>query len=165
MEQTLRLAQNLNEGRLEVRLVGQIDEVADYSRVDFNSVKIASFDLEGVTLINSTGLQRWITFLESIPSQIKISFERCPARMINQINLFPGFLGGQDIDISSFYAPYFCDSCDAAHSVLLKTREAFPERKNPRAPVVNCPKCAARMDFDGLESKYFLFLTFDAPGK
>lgn len=143
---------------LTLKLQGQIDEGADYSNISFDSITSLSFDFEKITLINSTGLQKWISFLEKVPVSIEIKFVNCPLRITNQINLFPGFLANRKVKIESFFAPYFCPDCDHSDDILLSTETHFKDRNDIRAPEIRCKRCQKVMEFDGIEKKFFLFL-------
>lgn len=155
---SLQIVQKNAEGKALIALIGQIDENADYSGVNFEGVQEACFNFEGISLINSTGLQRWINFLETIPSSMSIRFEKCPVRVIAQINMFPGFVAGRDVQIISFFAPYYCQTCDRSSNVLLDRQTHFPSGDLHSAPHLNCATCKQEMEFDGIEKKYFHFL-------
>lgn len=154
---SLQLNQKQQAGKTTITLVGQIDENSDYSSVAFTGVKEAVFQFEGVSLINSTGLQRWVKFMEAIPASIAVSFEKCPVRVINQINMFPGFLAGRSVSINSFFAPYYCEKCDRSSHILLDAKTHFA-KPAPGAPLTRCEKCGGDMEFDGIEKKFFLFM-------
>lgn len=154
---SLQLTQKTQTGKTVITLVGQIDENSDYTAVNFAGVREATFNFEGVSLINSTGLQRWVKFMESIPASITVSFERCPVRVIGQINMFPGFLAGRSVAITSFFAPYYCEPCDRSSHVLLD-QASSAARAEDGAPDLKCEKCGGGMEFDGIEKKFFLFL-------
>ena len=147
-----------SETNMVIKLIGQIDESADYSKVAWNKVTSTIFDFQNVTLINSTGLQKWITFLEKVPSQVDIKFEKCPLRIVNQINLFPGFTVNRPVRILSFYAPYYCAECDFSQDILLDTEKYFKNRDQISAPQIKCLRCTKEMEFDGIERKFFSFL-------
>lgn len=162
MEETLRIEQTIDGKKSVIKLSGQIDENAGYSCVKLDGIDEISFDFEKVNLINSTGLQKWISFVEKISPRIAIKFEKCPLRIVNQINLFPGFLANRKVEIESFFAPYYCVHCDSSKNVLLVTKSHFSNKLNPVAPEISCPSCNKRMEFDGIEKKYFLFLKRNA---
>ncbi len=155
---SLQITQNNQGDGATLTLNGQIDENADYSSVKFVGLKRLVFDFGGVTLINSTGLQRWVNFLSSIPPGLAVTFVRCPVRVINQINMFPGFTAGRSVGVDSFYAPYFCATCDKSSDVLLDTKKQFPDRTKLTAPPAKCDKCQGSLEFDGIEKKFFVFL-------
>jgi hypothetical protein len=143
---------------LTLKLAGQVDEAADYSRVDLGDATRVEFDFEGVKLINSTGLQHWIKFLAGFPRGVAVVFSRCSIRVVTQINMFPGFTAGRQVEITSFYAPYFCEACDSACDVLLDSGKHRVDLGGFKAPKTQCPKCGGAAEFDGIEKKYFLFL-------
>lgn len=138
-------------------LSGQIDEQADYGGVGPNGAKKVVFDFEHVKLINSTGLQKWIRFLEGIDPKVEMHFARCAIRVVNQINMFPGFVAGRTVKIDSFFAPYFCESCDQSCDILLDSSINAAELSAGKAPKAKCPRCKGVAEFDGIEKKYFLF--------
>lgn len=141
-----------------VSLTGQIDEAADYSTVKLQGVKRVAFDFEKIKLINSTGLQRWIKFLESIDKGTQVAFVRCAIRVVTQINMFPGFMAGKAVKVESFFAPYFCEACDKSQDLLLERAKHFPDLSKIVAPKMKCLKCGGPAEFDGIEKKYFIFL-------
>lgn len=149
---------NDGKGGVTLSLSGQIDEGADYSSVNLTGMKRAAFDFEKIKLINSTGLQRWIKFLEGIDPKVEVAFTRCAIRVVTQINMFPGFLAGRAVKIESFFAPYFCEACDKSHELLLDRTKHFPNPNDVKAPKMQCPKCQGPAEFDGIEKKFFIFL-------
>lgn len=155
---SLTITATVKGDRATLALNGQIDEGADYSAVKWSGLKHLAFDFGGVTLINSTGLQRWVNFLASIPAGLKVTFERCPVRVISQINMFPGFTAGRSVDVTTFFAPYFCARCDKSSDVLLETVKHFSDRTQLRAPTMSCDRCQDALEFDGIEKKFFIFL-------
>ncbi len=145
-------------GGAVVALSGQVDEAVDYGKINLKGLKRVAFDFEKIKLINSTGLQRWIKFLGDIDQDVEITFVRCAIRVITQINMFPGFTAGRPVQIESFFAPYFCETCDKSQDLLLERRRDFPDPANIIAPKMKCLKCGGPAEFDGIEKKYFIFL-------
>ncbi len=146
------------QGGAVLTLSGQIDEAADYGKIDLRGLKRIAFDFEKIKLINSTGLQRWIKFLGGIDPKVEIAFVRCAIRVITQINMFPGFTAGRTVKIESFFAPYFCEACDKSQDLLLERDKHFPDPAKVVAPKMQCQKCTGPAEFDGIEKKYFIFL-------
>lgn len=155
MGKSLKIDQENTGTKAKLVLHGQIDEAADYATVDFNGIKAVHIDFENITLINSTGLQKWIKFLNEIPKEISVAFERCTPKIIKQIDMFPGFLASRKVAIETFYAPYFCEKCDKAANVLLKIKDV---KLSHKAPIEKCETCDSEMEFDSIEKKYFMFL-------
>lgn len=154
----LRVTEERSGSDVTFHLEGKIDEFSDYSQMSFGEVDRAILDFDGVTLINSSGIQRWIAFLESVPESIRVDFKNCPLRIVNQMNLFPAFLAGRDVKVHSFYAPYYCECIDESKNVLLNTDEHFADLDDIKVPNISCDQCGELMEFDGIEKKYFLFL-------
>lgn len=154
---SLTIEQKRNGAVLHLTLTGQIDEDANYAAINAAGMNHIIFDFQGVKLINSTGIQLWIKFLTSLPVGADIIFSRCAIRVVTQINLFPGFLGGRPVQVESFYAPYFCEACDSSCDILLDTNQ-HPVTSPMKAPKMQCPRCMRPAEFDGIEKKYFLFL-------
>ena len=161
MSGSLTLEQKVKEHKTLITLKGKIDESADFSSASFKGIRVAIFDFAGIRMINSMGIQVWIAFLKRVPRQTAVIFKRCPLRVINQINLFPAFLAGRKVRITSFYAPWFCDQCDESFSFLLTTKDHFPEGKPLTVPDQTCQKCGEDMEFGVIEEKYLLFLKRD----
>lgn len=138
---------------LNVELIGPIDEDADFKELKGLEQKTISFDFKQVGLINSCGIREWIKFLDSIPEKCTIVYNNCPQIIIEQINMVHGFFRKGSV-IKSFYAPYFCDTCNKEEKVHLKTEQI----KSKKAPKLECPKCGSSMEFDAIEAQYFSFL-------
>ena len=68
-------------------------------------------NMEQVTSINSIGVKSWILWTSQIPRTVKLTLERCPYVVINQVNMIHGFIPDHTI-IESFFAPFVCESCD-----------------------------------------------------
>jgi hypothetical protein len=139
-------------------LAGKIDESSDYSTILASSASRIILDFEKVTLINSSGIQKWIQFLRGLPKAMAVDFENCPLRIINQMNLIPAFAGDRNIVPKTFYAPYYCEQCDESQNVKLSATDDFGSASEVVAPRKQCAECASTMEFDGIEKKYFLFL-------
>lgn len=142
--------------RICVAFAGKIDENASYGSIILAGKTILEFDFEKVELINSMGLQNWVSFMKGLPANVSIHFTRCPLRIVNQMNLFPGFMGERNVIVESFYAAYFCSTCDGSFNNLLTRADVLKSGAGkPKAPEQKCPKCQKPMEFDGIEDKYF----------
>ena len=147
-----------HEGGSVIFLSGEIADDCDFSPIDVSKLKDVTFDFDKVSRINSIGIGRWVQFLEKIDSSANVRFANCPLRIVNQMNLFPGFMGGHKVEVVSFYTPYYCETCDESKTVFLETAKYFPDKANASAPDFNCDECKAELEFDGIEKSYFLFL-------
>lgn len=158
MSQVLEIQQLDNGTTRCVKLIGAMIEAVPYGVIDPGQAEVVEFDFAGVTMINSKGIQLWKDFMRGLSGNTRIVYVRCPLKVVNQLNLFPGFKGGKAVDVASFYAPYFCEFCDKPHSNLIVTARDFPGGRVGNPPAANCPSCSKPMDFDGNAQKYFLFL-------
>lgn len=150
----LTINKQILQDELNVELIGAIDEDADFKELLGLEQKTISFDFNQVNMINSCGIREWIKFLEKIPEKSTIVYNNCPQIIIEQINMVHGFFRKGAV-INSFYAPYFCESCNKEAKIHLKTEQV----KNKKAPKIECPNCGEEnMDFDAIEAQYFNFL-------
>jgi hypothetical protein len=150
----LGIEKQLLGSKLTVLLSGTIDEDADFNPLEGLSQPEIIFDFDKVQMLNSCGIREWISFMSKIPSTSKVIYRKCPQIIIEQINMVHGFFREGAV-IESFYAPYYCESCDKESKLLLNTSQI----KNRKAPVESCPLCKAEgMEFDALEEQYFHFL-------
>jgi DNA-directed RNA polymerase subunit RPC12/RpoP len=150
----LTINKQILDDELHVELVGAIDEDTDFKELAGLEQKTMIFDFKQVNMINSCGIREWIRFVESIPGSTKLIYDNCPQIIIEQINMVHGFFR-KGAEIRSFYAPYFCESCNKESKIHLKTEQI----KNRKAPKVECPNCGSDdMEFDAIEAQYFAFL-------
>jgi len=136
-------------------LKGIIDEEADFSEAFSNLKPNAIVNLEGISLINSCGVREWIHTVKKIPEGVKVQYDRCAPRIIEQVNYVANFLGAGAV--TSFFAPYFCPKCKSEANVLLAVKDLI-KVKPVRAPAQKCPTCKGTMEFDDIEEEYFAFL-------
>ena len=155
----LLLKQSHDGTVITLELAGPMNESSDYPSIDTPDIKTLTIDFRGITLINSIGIQKWVEFLRGVPVEVDIIFQHCTLRVVNQINLFPGFTGSRSVRITSFFAPYYCDRCDTSVSILLECLGKLgTDPGTQKLPAQRCSRCEGMLDFDGIEEKYFLFL-------
>jgi anti-anti-sigma regulatory factor len=145
----------LNAGQAIVSLEGVMDEDMVLEKVQGLNEGTLIFDFDKVTSINSCGIRDWITFISSKATDSKIVYRKCPKVIIEQLNMVKGFLP-EGAQIESFYAPFFCESCENEEMVLLSPDHI----KGRKAPTnLPCSQCKTEgIEFDALESQYFHFL-------
>lgn len=138
-----------------VGLEGIMDE--DMSLEKLESIKEGAliFDFSQIKSINSCGIRDWIAFISEKANGAKVVYRNCPKVIIEQMNMVKGFLP-ENCVIESFYAPFFCESCDHEENVLLVPAQV----KGRKAPEnIKCSQCGEEgMDFDALPQQYFHFL-------
>ena len=135
------------------KLSGTIDEYSELEKIsaniDENQIKV-TFDLEGISRINSTGAREWADFLRYL--KCKIVYDKCANAMIEQFNMIPEVLGIGS-QVLSFYVVFYCSDCDEEKYVLVKFEEGF-ESFEKMLPDVLCDTCIEPMEFDGDEGEY-----------
>jgi thiol-disulfide isomerase/thioredoxin len=139
-----------------VNISGMIDEDFKYEELVKITDTTITFNFDGVTTINSCGIREWVGLLNKLPTTTSICYENCPQVIIEQLSMVKGFIR-DNIKVKSFYAPYFCESCDKESQHLLLLSEV----QNLKAPQKNCPYCnTANIEFDNIEQQYFRFITY-----
>lgn len=157
MSNRLNVQRTDDEGRTHLRLSGVIDEETDLESIAANLRPRVVFNLREVTHINSFGVREWINLIQGLGERHELQFEECSVPVIEQLNMISNFFGHGEI--VSFYAPYLCAECDRGETeVLIEPAELESAGGSPAAPVRPCPGCGSPMEFDDLESEYFLFL-------
>lgn len=140
-----------------IKLSGVIDEDNDLAAlVDRVGASTTVIDLAEIERINSCGVRDWVNWLgKSGKKGAELILVECSPAIVAQINLVNNFVGSGAV--KSFYAPYFCPSCDL-EKVLLVDMEEIHGQEKPKAPVCRCDECDGVMDFDDMEESYFAFI-------
>ncbi len=155
MDRKLTIDRKDENQRTVLTFKGVIDEFANLKSVFANLKNPVILNLEGIELINSSGVREWVNSISKMPQGTGIVMEKCSPRIVEQINYVQSFLGrGQ---VKSFFAPYFCPKCKTDANVLLDA-EAMKKTSLTKAPPQKCPKCKGLMEFDDVAEEYFAFL-------
>jgi anti-anti-sigma regulatory factor len=160
MAKKFSLGANTVEDVTFLKVGGIIDEdntlAGSLKKIDGRTVVI---DLSGVERINSCGVRDWVNWLNDLDARGKsVVLVKCSPCIVNQINLVNNFVGRGMV--KSFFAPYFCPTCDVEQQKLLQV-EDFSGMDRPRAPEVRgdaCQQADCQMEFDDIEEAYFAFL-------
>ncbi|MCB9550431.1 MAG: STAS domain-containing protein [Myxococcales bacterium] len=160
MAKKFSLGANTVEDVTFLKVSGVIDEdntlAGSLKKIDGRTVVI---DLSGVERINSCGVRDWVNWLHDLDARGKsVVLVRCSPCIVNQVNLVNNFVGRGMV--KSFFAPYFCPSCDKEQLKLLQV-EDFAGMDRPRAPEIRgdgCVQAECQMEFDDIEEAYFAFL-------
>ena len=141
-----------------VTLAGTIDEQAQLIRLlDHAQNERLILDLGGITFINSLGIREWIRMQQAAATaKVSIELRRVAEPIVHQLNIMPAARGVSIV--TSFYAPYACDNCDAEHVMLLDVRSHGADLAKQRPPVMKCPDCSREMEFADPPDLYFMFL-------
>ncbi len=140
-----------------VKLAGVIDEDNDLAGLaEKLRAGTAVIDVAEIERINSCGVRDWVNWLgKAEQSGARVVLIECSPAIVAQINLVNNFTG-QGV-VKSFYAPYFCPSCDLEKVLLVETRDMVGQHPF-KAPSCRCDECDGPMDFDDMEESYFAFL-------
>ena len=115
-----------------------------------------TFDLAGITRINSIGVRTWVDFIRAATAHHIVRLERCSVPFVLQMNMVGGFLG--TAQVVSYYVPYVCDACGAMADELVLADDPRPDPQRSRP----CADCGGNVEADYLPSEYFVFL--ERPG-
>lgn len=140
-------------------LAGAIDETAALSsllaRAEGGRLTL---DLAGVTFINSLGVRDWIRMqADAQATGVELELRRVAEPLVHQLNMIVAARGAARV--TSFYAPYACDSCGREESLLV---DAVAHRElllRLEPPPMTCPECAAPMAFNDFPERYFALLS------
>ena len=140
-----------------VKVSGVIDEDNDLGQLaDRVAGSTAVIDLSEVERINSCGVRDWVNWLGKVEKKgAGVVLVECSPAIVAQINLVNNFTGGGVV--KSFYAPYFCPTCDREKQLLVDA-SSFQGQTKFKAPICRCDECDGVMDFDDMEESYFAFL-------
>lgn len=140
-----------------IELNGAIDEGLKFP-TDTAQITEVKINLGGVTMINSLGVKQWVRFLQTLKADTSVSISNCPTIIVNQMNLIPSFVSSRKTKVTSFFAPYFCPSCNKQHELLISNSRAIGEPPTVicEAPTHPCPVCGKALEFDEDDS-YFSF--------
>jgi anti-anti-sigma regulatory factor len=144
--------------RDKVNFVGDINEDAE---VHLNGIvgslgSKVTFNLRGVTSVNSCGVRAWINFMREAEKNRDIIFEECTPEIVSQINMIPNFKGSAHI--KSVYAGYACDSCENQQWKLFEEGRNLPTTADAGIEELKCPKCGEIMEMDEIEDEFFGWL-------
>lgn len=143
---------------LLVMLRGDIIEKTDFDGLlsQLSSLDL-TFDMAGVRYLNSTGIRRWVEFLERIDTEAKYHFVRCSVAFVTQLGLVSRAVGRGKV--VSFMAPYYCEMCDRENQQLLQTKSLPADGGGiPTPPDFDCPQCGGPLEFDELPERFFAFM-------
>ncbi|RPJ75645.1 MAG: hypothetical protein EHM20_08610 [Alphaproteobacteria bacterium] len=152
MSQKLLISSRITGDEVHVEFSGVIDEDAVFDKIQNLKMAKCFFDFGKVSMINSCGIREWIKYLQGL-NGADIVYLNCPQIIIEQVNMVHGFIRKGAV-VESFFAPYFCASCDTEKKILLKSADVI----NSKAPSAQCNTCGSELEFDAIEKQYFSFL-------
>lgn len=115
-------------------------------------------DLAAVTFINSLGVRDWIRMQAAAQrASVAIELRRVAEPLVHQLNMIIATRGAARV--TSFYAPYACDTCGREDSMLIDAVIHARGLAQLSAPPMTCPECGSAMAFNDFPERYFLFLS------
>lgn len=141
-----------------VMLRGDIIEKTDFDALlaQLTSLNL-TFDMGAVRYLNSTGIRRWVEFLERLDTEASYEFVRCSVAFVTQLGLVARAVGRGKV--VSFMAPYYCEMCDRESQQLLQTESLrVADDEIPEAPAFDCQQCGGPLEFDELPERFFAFM-------
>jgi hypothetical protein len=104
-----------------------------------------SFNLKGISSIDSLGVRGWIQFMRDFSVGRTLVFEECSPDVVMQINMVPAFL--QPASLASIYTLYQCDECGETRLRLVNLDQAYATG-NADLPEEKCLTCQVQMEPD-----------------
>ncbi|HET7502242.1 MAG TPA: hypothetical protein VFK02_14590, partial [Kofleriaceae bacterium] len=115
-------------------------------------------DLGGITFINSLGVRDWIRMQTAAQrAGIAVELRRVCEPLVHQLNMIIATRGAARV--TSFFAPYACDTCGREDSLLIDAVAHARGLAQLQPPGMNCAECGARMEFNDFPERYFSFLS------
>lgn len=150
----------LSDSQAQISVIGTLQEDTDLSVFTWvvkelsrrqASIQINLSDLNNLT---DAGAKHWKEALR--PVDAEIHYLHLKESFIDFANTMPDLLG-QNYQVLSFEAPFFCSSCQREHDILLTLDKdqtpSFQEFK--QRP---CPTCGTISDFGAFHLTYLRFL-------
>jgi hypothetical protein len=106
----------VNEGPIaRLKIQGAIDEKLVFP--DNLNCDLVIVDLEGMTLFNSIGVRKWLTWVKAKKGFHQVHLENCRSNFIRQTKFIKELLPPY-VQVKSFYVPYFAP--DSGEEVEMK---------------------------------------------
>jgi hypothetical protein len=113
-------------------------------------------DLAEIQRITSYGVRDWVNWLNKLEKKgSKLVLVGCSPAIVAQFNLVADFTGRSTV--KSIFLPYVCHGCDRETTHLVEVADLG--RPPHVAPPRKCSACAAVLEFDDVEERYFAFLS------
>ena len=139
-----------------IHFSGDIDEDSVFDDIKLSQKKKVILDFQNITGINSCGIREWIKLMKTVPSDSHVTCIHCQKEIIDQANMIDGFFPDNTF-ISSFYIPYFCESCNEQTNILA-TRDDEPNKVPVPDQETACHNCGEMAEIDIIEKTYFKFI-------
>ena len=113
---------------------GRIDETFPIELNEKISQDLVHFNFKDVIYMNSMGIMKFISFLNSLPKAASIYYEHVPSIVVTQMGLVKGIIS-QKFKMKSFYVPYVDKESQEQLMILINiedvVNDSLPYKKNP----------------------------------
>lgn len=151
---SLKFSQTESQDLLRISFKGRVDEDADFKELRVQKPQV-ELNLQGITLINSTGIRKWIAWIKEHGDK-SITLVNCPQIFIEQLNMVAGLLPS-GAKVLSFYVPYFSEESGEEKSILYSVgREII--NGQVKVPDAVLDERGKQMEIDIYPEKYFKFV-------
>lgn len=143
-----------------IAFAGILDETSQLPELTEPIKGQLHLDLDNLTLINSMGIHKWITWMRHRSNMQKsMILSHCRPVIVNQINILKGFLPDYAV-IESFYVPYSCEDCGFDEKILMTRGKEYDDQRQVRYVTEKpCPSCGGSLHLDIVQERYFKFIT------
>jgi len=115
-------------------------------------------DLGAIIFINSLGVRDWIRMQAAAQQgNLAVELRRVAEPLVHQLNMIIATRGTSAV--TSFFAPYACDSCGREESLLIDAVANAAGLSRLEPPAMTCPECGEKMAFNDFPERYFSFLS------
>jgi hypothetical protein len=123
-------------------IIGNVDELSDYSDILADNSKDLCLDLANLKNITSHGIRSWVRMIESIQNR-NIQFVRCTAVFLDAIDMLPRILPKKSgtKSIKSLMISFHCDHCDKNLTKEIDRSAFVPGKLDAITAGVACPRC------------------------
>ena len=144
----------------KIDLSGTLNETAKLDKLPSDKFTELFINLNFLANINSIGIRNWILWCKHLPVQPQFTFSHCPCFFVEQMSAIRGLVPPGSI-ISSFYIPYFCESCNCEDHFLAELGVHYKREKagdwSLHLKDKTCARCIRPMEVSTNLNKYFRF--------
>jgi eukaryotic-like serine/threonine-protein kinase len=141
-----------------LHVIGLVDENFTGFGTIAPGVKNLVIDVSQMTRMTSFGVRQWLKAIDALPKSISdLYLLGCPTFFVDQLNMVLNF-GGPG-KVLTVVAPYTCPSCGTESGETIDVLAERATLATGGVPDKDCPRCAAKLEFDETPESYFSFVT------
>lgn len=135
-----------------MHLSGMLNEKAVLPRLDHDKMLL---DLEGLTGINSSGVMRWLKWLNEHRFKT-LTLVKCPEPAVHMFSLVAGALP-TNLAVDSFYVPFLHEPSGDRRNILFRIGRDFDEQGRLLVPLKRAID-GKEYQIDSSPDQYFNFI-------